>query len=52
MCYTGNWTCSNDEFKCNSGYPACVTSARICDGIEQCSDGSDEITCGNFDKSY
>ena len=43
----GNWTCADDEFKCKSGYPACIASPRICDGIQQCSDGSDEITCGN-----
>lgn len=49
ICYSGNWTCADNLFQCNSGYPACITSARLCDGIQQCSDGSDEIACGNSD---
>ena len=48
--FTGNWTCAEGEFQCNSGYPNCITVNRICDGIHQCSDGSDEITCGKFDQ--
>ena len=43
---TGTWNCREGEFKCFRGYPACVTSTRICDGIKQCADGSDESQCG------
>lgn len=34
--------CNNDEFKCGSG--RCIDNAKLCNGKQDCRDGSDEIT--------
>ena len=39
--------CQKDEFKCNNSL--CVPMMKICDGENDCSDGSDEHSCnGKF----
>ena len=48
----GNWNCRESEFKCFRGHPACLTSTRICDGIKQCADGSDESQCGLLEDHF
>ncbi|XP_066300039.1 MAM and LDL-receptor class A domain-containing protein 2-like [Branchiostoma lanceolatum] len=36
--------CPADQFHCGNG--ACIPATQYCDGTAQCSDGSDEATCG------
>ncbi|XP_022097778.1 MAM and LDL-receptor class A domain-containing protein 1-like isoform X1 [Acanthaster planci] len=37
--------CQPDEFACGSG--TCVSLSSVCDGTNDCADGSDEANCGN-----
>lgn len=34
--------CGQDQFKCDSGKPECISIYHRCDGDKDCSDGSDE----------
>lgn len=36
--------CPAGQFQCGTG--VCVSNASVCDGVENCSDGSDEGDCG------
>lgn len=38
-CPTGT---GRSYFKCKSGEPLCIDSQNVCDGLEDCADGSDE----------
>ena len=38
--------CKYDKYLCNNGQ--CITYLNRCDGIVQCSDGSDEDKCGKY----
>ena len=44
--------CSTNQFTCANGQ--CVPVASRCNGVRECSDGSDEANCGNmnFQKVY
>ena len=44
-----NLTCETGAFKCSKGRPSCVSTVRVCDSLQQCSDGSDEESCGELD---
>ena len=38
--------CPDGAFRCRTGFPACVNWTLLCDGIQHCSDNSDEESCG------
>ena len=44
------WDCSwvecTNTFKCHQSY--CIPFHKVCDGIADCVDGDDEISCGNY----
>ena len=40
-------TCSSYQFKCQTTN-TCVSRNWICDGDEDCSDGSDEVNCSEL----
>lgn len=38
--------CRDDEFKCrNDG--ACISNVKVCNGVEDCPDGTDELGCSD-----
>lgn len=41
--------CGEAEFRCADG--RCIGYELQCNGVEECSDGSDERDCGNYDIS-
>ncbi|CAN7938493.1 unnamed protein product, partial [Ixodes hexagonus] len=48
--------CDNSEFRCGNG--VCIDKLEVCNFVDQCGDGSDEMNCGdhnlgcNFDTSF
>eukprot|EP00116_Pleurobrachia_bachei_P003322 sb/3463584/ len=48
-------TCADEEFQCSSGDTGCTDSRRVCDFVQDCSDGSDEKDCHGlcgFEEDY
>ena len=41
-----------NKFTCNSGIHSCIHITRKCDGYPDCSDGSDEVSCGDRRKGF
>ena len=35
--------CGSGRFKCRSG--SCINGTMVCDGIKQCDDSTDELSC-------
>jgi len=47
--YSDNRLClADNDFRCESS-GACINQAKICDGVEHCSDGSDETNCSMYE---
>ena len=46
--FKANWTCDAGKFTCGNGHPRCISQARSCNKLRDCSDGSDEnaALCG------
>ena len=40
-------TCDDGETRCDNGYE-CLANKYVCDGLEHCSDNSDERGCGKI----
>ncbi|KAH9493192.1 Deleted in malignant brain tumors 1 protein [Bulinus truncatus] len=38
--------CQSSFWKCTNGQ--CVTNSSLCDGVQDCTDNSDELNCGNL----
>jgi hypothetical protein len=38
--------CRPDDFYCEDGN--CVSYSSLCNGVQECRDGSDEKDCGNY----
>ena len=39
-------TCTMDEYLCKEEMTVCMDGTAACDGLPQCTDGSDEVFCG------
>ena len=39
-------TCSDTEFRCRD--TRCIAYSKVCNGNDDCGDGSDELVCGNL----
>lgn len=45
VCLIAIETCSPEEFHCAKHQPKCIPSTEVCDGRNDCIDGSDEVNC-------
>ncbi|XP_015239878.1 PREDICTED: transmembrane protease serine 7 [Cyprinodon variegatus] len=45
LSYNISQPCPEDQFLCNTGL--CVEKSRLCDGLDDCQDESDEVFCTN-----
>ena len=46
VCCSAGWKCSAFLWKCTNG--KCIDERYVCDGLDNCGDGSDESNCGKL----
>ena len=44
--HTAALVCPDHQFKCPDVEVGCIKQAWVCDGDNDCGDGSDEVNCG------
>ena len=46
VCCSADWECAFYQWKCSNG--KCINKDYVCDGADNCGDGSDESNCGKL----
>lgn len=47
MYFSLDYSCNAQEYRCGDGL--CVKKEQLCDGVEHCNDGTDELFCSDTD---